>query len=170
MHDKLIPEEFATLIPSGRGFTTSRFSSASRLFFALSSFILIATRLSFFDCSRRTWSLSFRFALIWNHQRSFLESLGNTRFDIFQRETFPGGIFDNPTIFPTAIMADQLSSGMANLGLDSGPPGGQQPRSYIPPHMRGKLGPANGAPAGPPPMGGGGPGMNGGLNNSAWAG
>ncbi|KAM7204394.1 P-loop containing nucleoside triphosphate hydrolase protein [Rhypophila sp. PSN 637] len=71
-------------------------------------------------------------------------------------------------------MADQLNNGMANLGLDNGPPGGQQPRSYIPPHMRGKMGPANGAPAGPPagpPMAAGpGPGMNGGLNNSAWAG
>jgi len=71
-------------------------------------------------------------------------------------------------------MADQLSSGMANLGLDSGPPGGQQPRSYIPPHMRGKMGPANGAPVGPPVPAaappGPGPAINGGLNNSAWAG
>ena len=79
-------------------------------------------------------------------------------------------------------MADQLSGGMGNLSLDSAPQavhhGGQQPtaRSYIPPHMRGKMGgPApNGPPAnvpitgppGPQP----GPGPMSGLNNSAWAG
>ena len=81
----------------------------------------------------------------------------------------------------TANMADQLSGGMGNLSLDSAPPaaqlGGQQPtaRSYIPPHMRGKMGggpngpPANGpmnGPPGPQP----GPGPISGLNNSAWAG
>lgn len=73
-------------------------------------------------------------------------------------------------------MADQLNMAGLNLGQDGGP------RSYIPPHMRGKMGPggpgANGpAPGpvpmnGPPPMAGGPPppaAMNG-LNNSAWAG
>jgi len=71
-------------------------------------------------------------------------------------------------------MADQLSGGMGNLSLDSAPPAaqhaGQQPRSYIPPHMRNKMG---GAPNGPPPAMNGpqpGPGPMGGLNNSAWAG
>lgn len=34
-------------------------------------------------------------------------------------------------------------------------------RSYIPPHMRGKMG-------GPAPVAGGPPPMNGGLNGSAW--
>lgn len=65
-------------------------------------------------------------------------------------------------------MADQLNMNGLNLGPD-GPPG--TGRSYIPPHMRGKMGPpsAQGPPAmagGPPP----GPPMAGGLNNSAWAG
>ena len=60
-------------------------------------------------------------------------------------------------------MADQLNMGALNLGNDA-----NGPRSYIPPHMRGKMGPANGAPAGPP-MAGPPPGANG-LNNSAWAG
>ena len=73
-------------------------------------------------------------------------------------------------------MADQLNGSMGNLSLDSAPPaaqlGGQQPaaRSYIPPHMRSKMG---GAPNGPPPMNGPpqpGPGPISGLNNSAWAG
>lgn len=50
-----------------------------------------------------------------------------------------------------------------NLGSDA-----NQPRSYIPPHMRGKMGHPNGAPSGPP-MGGPPGGVNG-LNNSAWAG
>lgn len=45
---------------------------------------------------------------------------------------------------------------MSGLSLN-----GAEQRSYIPPHMRGKLG---GAPAGPPPA------MNGGMNGSAWAG
>jgi ATP-dependent RNA helicase DDX3X len=89
-------------------------------------------------------------------------------------------------------MADQLSGGMGNLAIDSNPAAAQQagpggPRSYIPPHMRGKM--ANGPAPGPPPMNGpamggplpsgamGGPQMGGpqpgamnGLNNSAWAG
>jgi ATP-dependent RNA helicase DDX3X len=76
-------------------------------------------------------------------------------------------------------MADQISGGMGNLSIDSAPPAGQHPgqqpgaRSYIPPHMRGKMGgapPVNGPPMnGPPgPVPGAGP-MNG-LNNSAWAG
>jgi ATP-dependent RNA helicase DDX3X len=43
--------------------------------------------------------------------------------------------------------------------------GGEQ-RSYIPPHMRGKMG---GAPAGPQGVNGGPPPMNGGLPGSAWA-
>ena len=82
-------------------------------------------------------------------------------------------------------MADQLSNGMGNLALDSQPQAaqlaGQQqhhPRSYIPPHMRGKMGhgppPMNGpgpVPGGPGgPVGPGGPGPMAGLNNSAWAG
>lgn len=59
-------------------------------------------------------------------------------------------------------MADQLN--MANLSLD-----GQQPppstRSYIPPHMRGKMG---GAQNGPPPVNAG-PPRAAGLNQSAWS-
>jgi ATP-dependent RNA helicase DDX3X len=74
-------------------------------------------------------------------------------------------------------MADQLNMGGLNLGPDGQQGGPQQPggRSYIPPHMRGRGGPApgpgpvpNGAPpamnGGPPP----GPPMNG-INQSAWA-
>ena len=57
-------------------------------------------------------------------------------------------------------MADQLNMGTLNLG------GAGEPRSYIPPHMRGKMG--GPAPAGPP--NGGPPPMNGGINGSAWAG
>jgi ATP-dependent RNA helicase DDX3X len=49
-------------------------------------------------------------------------------------------------------MADQLNMN----GLSLGGPGEQ--RSYIPPHMRGKMG-------GPAPA----PAMNGGINGSAWA-
>ncbi|TPX17655.1 uncharacterized protein E0L32_012034 [Thyridium curvatum] len=71
-------------------------------------------------------------------------------------------------------MADQLNMGGLNLGPDAqGVPGGN--RSYIPPHMRGKVtamnGAANGGPPGPAPVGppAGAP-MNGGLNQSAWAG
>lgn len=56
-------------------------------------------------------------------------------------------------------MADQLNMNGLNLN------GGEQ-RSYIPPHMRGKMG---GAPAGPPPGANGGPPMNAGLPGSAWA-
>jgi len=51
---------------------------------------------------------------------------------------------------------------MGNLNLG----GAGEPRSYIPPHMRGKMG--GPAPAGPP--NGGPPPMNGGINGSAWAG
>ncbi|KAI0012822.1 DEAD-domain-containing protein [Xylariaceae sp. FL0662B] len=66
-------------------------------------------------------------------------------------------------------MADQLNMGGLSLGDQPQP---SQPRSYIPPHMRGKM-----AAGGNPPMGAGAPGpgpgpgpaMNG-LNNSAWAG
>jgi len=53
-------------------------------------------------------------------------------------------------------MADQLN--MNGLSLNGGP--GEQ-RSYIPPHMRAKMG------SGPAP--GGPPAMNGGVNGSAWA-
>ncbi|KAK0635185.1 P-loop containing nucleoside triphosphate hydrolase protein [Bombardia bombarda] len=79
-------------------------------------------------------------------------------------------------------MADQLSSGMGNLALDTAAgashlAGGHQPRSYIPPHMRGKMGPPGPAPTGPP-MAAPGPGgpppaasaVVNGLNSSAWAG
>lgn len=56
-------------------------------------------------------------------------------------------------------MAENVANTMAQLSL--GGPGEQ--RSYIPPHMRSmKGGPP---PAGPPPMNGAGPGLNG----SAWA-
>jgi ATP-dependent RNA helicase DDX3X len=54
-------------------------------------------------------------------------------------------------------MADQLN--MNGLSLN-----GAEQRSYIPPHMRGKMG---GPPAGPLPNGGP-PPMNG-LPDSAWA-
>ncbi|KAI4868365.1 DEAD-domain-containing protein [Hypoxylon rubiginosum] len=68
-------------------------------------------------------------------------------------------------------MADQLNMGTLSLADQQQ---GSQPRSYIPPHMRGKVGAsANVAAAAPPPppMGAGGPppAMNG-LNSSAWAG
>ncbi|KAK0651719.1 P-loop containing nucleoside triphosphate hydrolase protein [Cercophora newfieldiana] len=73
-------------------------------------------------------------------------------------------------------MADQLSSGMGNMSLDSAPgaaqmQGGPPRRSYIPPHMRGKMDAVNGPPMnGPPgPAPGPAPAMNG-LNQSAWAG
>lgn len=61
-------------------------------------------------------------------------------------------------------MADQLN--MGNLSL--GDQGGRQ--SYIPPHMRGKMGgPGPAGPPGPQPgMPPPGPDMSGGLNNSAW--
>jgi ATP-dependent RNA helicase DDX3X len=64
-------------------------------------------------------------------------------------------------------MADQLNGSMGNLSIDSAPQGNQGPtgRSYIPPHMRNKIG-TNGPPANAPPMNGP---MNG-LNQSAWAG
>ncbi|ETS76702.1 ATP-dependent RNA helicase ded-1 [Pestalotiopsis fici W106-1] len=70
-------------------------------------------------------------------------------------------------------MADQINMGGLSLADQ------QQPRSYIPPHMRGRVGggpgpagPPAGVPAGVPPVGppGAGPAINGGLNNSAWAG
>lgn len=83
-------------------------------------------------------------------------------------------------------MADQLN--MGNLSL--GDPQQNQRQSYIPPHMRGKMMGAGPGPAGPVPGPGspamsagagspamaagpgspamGSPGMNGGLNNSAW--
>lgn len=56
-------------------------------------------------------------------------------------------------------MADQLNMGGLNLGDQQ-----NQPRSYIPPHMRGKMGP--GPAPGPVPS----PAAVNGLNNSAWAG
>ncbi|KAI1377358.1 DEAD-domain-containing protein [Hypoxylon crocopeplum] len=64
-------------------------------------------------------------------------------------------------------MADQLNMGGLSLGDQQ-----QTQRSYIPPHMRGKVGAANTAPPPPPPpMGAGGPPPNmNGLNSSAWAG
>jgi len=68
-------------------------------------------------------------------------------------------------------MAEQLNMGGLNLGAEQGPGA----RSYIPPHMRGKMGaaPPNGNPNvpmnGPPGPGGPPPAVNG-LNNSAWAG
>lgn len=78
-------------------------------------------------------------------------------------------------------MADQISSGMGNLSLESKPAQNQAPaqqqqpvtRSYIPPHLRNKMAQANKASvnsSGPGPQGGvgGGAPMNG-LNNSAWA-
>lgn len=52
-------------------------------------------------------------------------------------------------------MADQLNINGLNLG------GPGEPRSYIPPHMRGKAG--GPAPSGPAPA------LNGGMNGSAWA-
>lgn len=80
-------------------------------------------------------------------------------------------------------MADQLNMGGLNLGENQPPAPPQAQRSYIPPHMRNKMGGAPGGPptAGPPVGGPGGPGgpagpgpagpgpING-LNNSAWAG
>lgn len=53
-------------------------------------------------------------------------------------------------------MADQLN--MNGLSLNGG-----EPRSYIPPHMRGKVG------AAPPGVNGAPPSMNGGVNGGAWA-
>ncbi|KAL2266465.1 hypothetical protein VTJ83DRAFT_5817 [Remersonia thermophila] len=70
-------------------------------------------------------------------------------------------------------MADQISSGMGNLSLESKSAPQQQPatRSYIPPHLRNKLAAQNNAPPANGPQGGsvGGSPMNNGLNNSAWA-
>ncbi|KAH6892266.1 ATP-dependent RNA helicase ded1 [Thelonectria olida] len=76
-------------------------------------------------------------------------------------------------------MADQLNMGALNLGPDGGAPqgGANQPRSYIPPHMRSRPGgpPAPGPAPGPgptpseaAPVNGGPPAANG-LGNSAWA-
>lgn len=65
-------------------------------------------------------------------------------------------------------MADQINMGGLNLNDQHSGIGG---RSYIPPHMRGKMGgpaPGGPAPGGPGPAPGG-PPMNG-INNSAWAG
>jgi ATP-dependent RNA helicase DDX3X len=56
-------------------------------------------------------------------------------------------------------MADQLNMN----GLSLGGPGEQ--RSYIPPHMRGKMG----APGAAPPSMNGSAALNGGINGSAWA-
>lgn len=64
-------------------------------------------------------------------------------------------------------MADQIN--MAGLSLGDQPqPTGQ--RSYIPPHMRGKMGGGNNAAMGPGPVPGPSPAAMNGLNNSAWAG
>ena len=57
-------------------------------------------------------------------------------------------------------MADQLN--MNGLNLNGG---ATEQRSYIPPHMRGKMG--GPTPGGPPA--GGPPALNGGINGSAWA-
>jgi len=57
-------------------------------------------------------------------------------------------------------MADQLN--MNGLSLNGG---ATEQRSYIPPHMRGKMG---GPTPGGPPVGGP-PALNGGINGSAWA-
>jgi ATP-dependent RNA helicase DDX3X len=71
-------------------------------------------------------------------------------------------------------MADQLSGNMGNLSIDGGQAPQPTARSYIPPHLRNKMGAGNTAPAnGPPPMAAppvNGPGPMNGLNNSAWAG
>jgi len=74
-------------------------------------------------------------------------------------------------------MADQLASGMGNLALDSAPAAAQLAsqhqgggRSYIPPHLRGKIGANGPAPSMGGPMGGHPGGNMNGLNNSAWAG
>jgi ATP-dependent RNA helicase DDX3X len=56
-------------------------------------------------------------------------------------------------------MADQINMN----GLSLGGPGEQ--RSYIPPHMRGKMG----APGAAPAMNGTSTSLNGGINGSAWA-
>lgn len=68
-------------------------------------------------------------------------------------------------------MADQLNMGNLSLDGQQAPPSA---RSYIPPHMRGKVGGAqNGPPpmnnAGPPPMNNAGPPRAAGLNQSAWS-
>lgn len=63
-------------------------------------------------------------------------------------------------------MAEQLNMGGLNLngGGENGSAGGAAPlKSYIPPHMRGKMGGPQ--PANPPPA----PPAAGGLANSAWA-
>jgi ATP-dependent RNA helicase DDX3X len=58
-------------------------------------------------------------------------------------------------------MADQLNMNGLSLG---------EQRSYIPPHMRGKIAAASNAPAGIPQMDGPGPTPNGGgMGSSAWA-
>ena len=80
-------------------------------------------------------------------------------------------------------MADNLNMGGLSLGHPSAAEQNPTGRSYIPPHLRGKMGGANGGPDGPPPagpppaggppLGGPGPAPNGnmnGLNSSAWAG
>ncbi len=63
-------------------------------------------------------------------------------------------------------MAEQLNIGALSISAAPAPApapaaGTAEQRSYIPPHMRGKLG--GPAPAGGPPP------MNGGINGSAWA-
>ncbi|KAI8945274.1 DEAD-domain-containing protein [Xylaria longipes] len=61
-------------------------------------------------------------------------------------------------------MAEQLNMNGLSLN-DQAPPGG---RSYIPPHMRGKMGGGGNAPMPPPP--GPSPAAMNGLNQSAWSG
>ncbi|EEY18042.1 ATP-dependent RNA helicase ded1 [Verticillium alfalfae VaMs.102] len=63
-------------------------------------------------------------------------------------------------------MADQLNINGLNIGSTQEASGRS---SYIPPHMRGKMGQAPPAAAAAP-VAGGPPNVNGGLNNSAWAG
>ncbi|ORY72022.1 P-loop containing nucleoside triphosphate hydrolase protein [Pseudomassariella vexata] len=62
-------------------------------------------------------------------------------------------------------MAEQLNMGGLSLAEQQ-----NAPRSYIPPHMRGKMGGAPVPAPGPGPAPGANPAVNGGLNNSAWAG
>ena len=74
-------------------------------------------------------------------------------------------------------MADQLNMAAMNLNGQQGPPAPNVPggRSYIPPHMRAKMGgppqpqpgPPGPAPVGPGPMAAAPP--PGGQNNNAWA-
>lgn len=63
-------------------------------------------------------------------------------------------------------MAEQLNMNGLSLNDQAPPPPPAGGRSYIPPHMRGKMGAGGNAPMGPGPS----PAAINGLNNSAWAG